>query len=570
MLEAGLGLTLCASCAVTIELERPGTAQRAALVRRAQDSQTPEQLRASLEQLQPLRDRKEYNIAIAAAGNVGLLKLALKLLDTLENGSDRALRPDLVSCPRLQVEPIRVIGHELTRGRLCCCCTDNSAMKACERAMEWQVALAILERMEAIGVAATSRTYTAAVGACTKAQQFQRARETFRVALQRGQADLILCNAALSAAETDEDARAVMGEIVALELQPDRISFNSAIAACNREGNSAASQRWLSQMARAGIAPDLISYSSAIRACGLDGSWQRAVQLFEQLEAQGLRADLKVYSALLTALETSGDWEKVAAWLDRMERDGVERDIGVFNTAMQAAVVSGRLKEGFALLSRIHASTELTPASYAAHRILLEGCRAAGELDRASAVQAYLRRGEPRSSLTWAHSYCSALCLRVAGGHRGARLAQASARGDRHRRPGGAHVLQRATPTPTQPQDRSPLAASARTDLLLAAAAGAPSALGGDEHGGRPALVPRTARGEKSADGPLAAVQHAGHAADGGRPPRHTHQLPHVRGLPRLLQGGVSAAAPPFGRARAKAAPRVQRGHVLLPRPMAV
>ena len=101
-------------------------------MRRAQDSQTPEQLRASLAALQPLRDRKEYNIAIAAAGNVGLLKLALKLLDTLENGSDRALRPDLVSCPRLQVEPIRVIGHELTPVLLLHRQLGDEGMRACD------------------------------------------------------------------------------------------------------------------------------------------------------------------------------------------------------------------------------------------------------------------------------------------------------------------------------------------------------------------------------------------------------------------------------------------------------
>ena len=68
-------------------------------------------------------------------------------------------------------------------------------------------------------------------------------------------------------------------------------------------------------MPKVGLEPDVISYNSAIAALGKSGRPDEAVQLMKEMPSRGLSADGITYASALSALANSGLWEEALALL---------------------------------------------------------------------------------------------------------------------------------------------------------------------------------------------------------------------------------------------------------------
>ncbi|CAE8663863.1 unnamed protein product, partial [Polarella glacialis] len=81
----------------------------------------------------------------------------------------------------------------------------NAAVNACEKAGDWQLAIALLEKMPQMSVTPDSISFNSAMSACEKGQQWQL-------------------------------AVSLLASMDGMRVRRDTISFNSAISACEKGG----------------------------------------------------------------------------------------------------------------------------------------------------------------------------------------------------------------------------------------------------------------------------------------------------------------------------------------------
>ena len=164
---------------------------------------------------------------------------------------------------------------------------------------EWERALLLLEQMPTAGVSADAFSYSAAITACSRGGQTDRALGVFKqcVAEQAG--------------------------------GPNGVVFNAMLSACQRGGAPWRNQllALFASMSAHGVAPDAWAYSTAIDALAQTGQWERALSLVSDLENAGSTAkpESHCYGAAMRACMRAGRWQSVLNLYERMVELGVDR-----------------------------------------------------------------------------------------------------------------------------------------------------------------------------------------------------------------------------------------------------
>jgi pentatricopeptide repeat domain-containing protein 1 len=173
---------------------------------------------------------------------------------------------------------------------------------AAAKPSEWERALMLLEQMSSVGVRPDAYSYSAAITACSRAGEAERALGVFKQ-----------CSA-----ETDG-------------VGPNGVVFNAMLWACKRAGPSWQPQllALFASMGAHGLQPDAWAYSAAIDALSASGQWESAVGLITELERGSLEScsstkpESHCYRAAMRACMRVGEARKVVELYERMVASGV-------------------------------------------------------------------------------------------------------------------------------------------------------------------------------------------------------------------------------------------------------
>ena len=94
------------------------------------------------------------------------------------------------------------------------------------------------------------------------------------------------------------------------QIQPNVISYNAAISACEKGGRWQEALTLFEAMTKAQIQPTVISYNAAVSACEKGGRWQEALTLFDAMPKAKVQPDVISYSAAISACEKGGQWQQ--------------------------------------------------------------------------------------------------------------------------------------------------------------------------------------------------------------------------------------------------------------------
>lgn len=92
-------------------------------------------------------------------------------------------------------------------------------------------------------------------------------------------------------------------------MQPNTVSYNSLLSACERCGQAERALEIFGMMEReAGptfgyTASSLVTYNTLISACGKAGMYNKASQLYAEMEEKGIRGDVFTLCGLIVACE---------------------------------------------------------------------------------------------------------------------------------------------------------------------------------------------------------------------------------------------------------------------------
>eukprot|EP00435_Cladocopium_sp_Y103_P062343 s615_g23.t7 len=201
----------------------------------------------------------------------------------------------------------------------------GAALQACKKSAQWQLALQLLSQVNSLGQG-TAILYTAAIGSCKNnwrhaVQLLCNMKSTAveadafcgtallpllhwrqAVYLQQNQAtgvNIITVNAAMKTCEKTNHWQCALA-LHQGKFQPDVISFNTAICACE------ATWCWALQLLCSAGSVNIVTFNSAMRALVTGEQWQRALSLLEIIHFRRLSMTSVTCSTAITACDRGG------------------------------------------------------------------------------------------------------------------------------------------------------------------------------------------------------------------------------------------------------------------------
>jgi pentatricopeptide repeat domain-containing protein 1 len=201
----------------------------------------------------------------------------------------------------------------------------NSYIIACERGGQTDLALSVLESMEAqYGVKPNAIGFSAVITSMGKGKNNQ------------NQALQLLANA-------DKYG-----------IKPDVVCFNAAISACNQM--SAALDILENKMPAHGVEPNVISYTAAIDCCcddEVNNGWVKGMELLDRMERNGIAANRVTFTILLKGVAQAGQVDKVFELLEIIQARKFEFDLKIMDVALSACGQTGDWEKAIQLMGMV-------------------------------------------------------------------------------------------------------------------------------------------------------------------------------------------------------------------------
>eukprot|EP00434_Breviolum_minutum_P000164 symbB.v1.2.000139.t1/scaffold16.1/size461936/13 len=219
----------------------------------------------------------------------------------------------------------------------------NTAISACEHG-PWTLVIALLEDLRHQGLKARADTFSAAMVACSKAQQ--------------------------------NDLTMELLSKVPKRFTPQRqllMAYNSALNACARGRMWMHSLKILEEMSLvADLSPDVVSFSSAITACSKGQQWSMTLALLQDFKDRSLQMNAWLCNAAMDSFSRSFQWQAALMLLEDMERQNQRPSMVASTLAVSAAAAA---KEGKVASDLLRVSRSQHSPDEAAYLGMLTACQ---------------------------------------------------------------------------------------------------------------------------------------------------------------------------------------------------
>ncbi|CAE8627485.1 unnamed protein product [Polarella glacialis] len=265
----------------------------------------------------------------------------------------------------------------------------SAAISACERGQRWEDALGLLRglRRGSAGLSPDIAAYNATISACEKGHRWREALLLLEELLQRPDSgthgrrplrpDVITFNSTISACEKASQwstALTILGRMRARAadepesappefstsrlsprtrdgtvVDPDVVSFNAAISACDRGRQWPSALGLFGELFDAGLQPDVITCNSLISACAAGLAWRPALELLAAMPTMSLTPDQVSYSGAVRSC-AGCSWFRALGVLESMLDAAVDPDVSSFSALLMECQQRGLLATEVALL----------------------------------------------------------------------------------------------------------------------------------------------------------------------------------------------------------------------------
>eukprot|EP00445_Apocalathium_hangoei_P020606 CAMPEP_0203902786 /NCGR_PEP_ID=MMETSP0359-20131031/44813_1 /ASSEMBLY_ACC=CAM_ASM_000338 /TAXON_ID=268821 /ORGANISM="Scrippsiella Hangoei, Strain SHTV-5" /LENGTH=760 /DNA_ID=CAMNT_0050826707 /DNA_START=42 /DNA_END=2321 /DNA_ORIENTATION=- len=224
---------------------------------------------------------------------------------------------------------------------------ETATISACEKGSQWEAALTLLSgflhKLQATSSSSSTHlrqtsggrgngwggaapAFNAAISACEKAKQWEWALALFvSMPDERLERDIVSFNAAISACEKGHQsalALALLAEATQRALTPNVITYSAAISACEKGHRWEWAVHLLEVMEDKNVTPQVIACSAAISACEKGEQWEHALALLERMRSRGPRPNVISFNAAMSACEKGRRWQVSLQLLDELWSGG--------------------------------------------------------------------------------------------------------------------------------------------------------------------------------------------------------------------------------------------------------
>jgi len=340
-----------------------------------------------------------FNAAIAACAQMENWKSAIKLLERMEEASEKAAELEAEEDENdsdnemhrfLIPEPDMV--------------TYATILSACERGEQWSLVLNYAQTMENRGLELDGLAITSCLHAC---QQLGLAEEALKYLEQMKTVHPV---APITARLERSSAKQPL-------KGPDAVAYRLAISACARGGAWKDGIRLLQKYEQeTGQAPGVVAYTAAITGCEYAGKWKEAFHLLDRMRKAGVEPNEVTMAAVIGACAnalSNGEAEsevedvedvdsneavrkaggsmplvqkKALQLLSLMKKmpDMADPNIQVYNAAIRVCAEACDLKGAFRLLEEVEElEIERTEITYGS---MMTACQRVGDIQSASKV----------------------------------------------------------------------------------------------------------------------------------------------------------------------------------------
>ena len=274
----------------------------------------------------------------------------------------------------------------------------SAAISACEKGAQWERALTLFQAMPKAKIPSDVISCNAAISACEKGGQWEQALTLFHaMPKEKILSDVISYSAAISACEKGgqwEQALTLFQGMQEAKIPSDVISYSSAISACEKGGQWEQALLLFQGMPAARISLNVISYSAAISACEKGAQWEQALLLFQGMPAARISLNVISYNAAISACEKGGQWEQALTLFQAMSRAKISSDVITYNAAISACEKGGQWEQALTLF-HVMPKAKISP-NVISYNASISACEKGGQWKQALT----LFQGMPKAKIS--------------------------------------------------------------------------------------------------------------------------------------------------------------------------
>eukprot|EP00439_Symbiodinium_sp_Y106_P062580 s5128_g9.t1 len=200
----------------------------------------------------------------------------------------------------------------------------NSVLPSFRATGNWRRAFEMQRSMQTLRLRHDAATCNGNLAGCRKEQAWRQAASLLACSLMVGiQLDIVPWNIVISTLEFDGWTRGILLLLQSqtATVQPDLLTYNSAITACEKTWECALTVH--STSCSSGSHPDSIGFSAVINACEKGMQWEAAIACLRHMHEDRLSNGV-AYSAAVHACERCAQWELAVLLLDDLMQSEIK------------------------------------------------------------------------------------------------------------------------------------------------------------------------------------------------------------------------------------------------------